>query len=70
MDKDITEMYDNLMEAYIRIAREYASLMNVIKYAIADLEGVMPAYEPSGDGEHSGWQIINDIKRTLWNKGA
>jgi hypothetical protein len=44
--------------------------MNVIKYAIADLEGVMPAYEPSGDGKHSGWQIINDIKRTLWNKGA
>lgn len=33
----------------------------------ADLEGVMPEYEPSGDRQHSGWQSMKDAKKAIRN---
>jgi len=47
-------------------ARENAEeLVATLKCALADLEGVMPEVEPSGDREHSGWKTIEDIKNIL-----
>ena len=40
-------------------------LLAVLSYALADLEDVMPEFEPSGDRTHSGWQTIEDIKVAL-----
>ena len=37
----------------------------VLSYALADLQDVMPEYEPSGDRTHPGWQTIEDIKVVL-----
>ncbi len=34
----------------------------ILKSALADLEGVMPQYEPSGERKHSGWKTIKEIK--------
>lgn len=33
--------------------------------ALADLEGIMPEFEPSGDRLHSGWKTIEDLRSAL-----
>jgi hypothetical protein len=33
--------------------------------ALADLEGIMPEFEPSGDREHPGWQTIKELKAAI-----
>ena len=40
-------------------------LLVVLRYALADLQDVMPEFEPSGDRTHPGWQTIEDIKVAL-----
>ena len=35
------------------------------KCALADLEGVMPEFEPSGDREHPGWKTILNLRKVL-----
>ena len=43
-------------------------LYRAAKYALADLEGIMPELEPSGDRQHSGWKTIEDLRKALENK--
>lgn len=33
--------------------------------ALADLEGIMPEYEPSGDREHPAWLTIKELKKAI-----
>lgn len=33
--------------------------------ALADLEGIMPEYEPSGDREHPAWRTIKELKKAI-----
>jgi hypothetical protein len=33
------------------------------KCALADLEGIMPEFEPSGDREHPAWETIKLLKK-------
>ena len=33
--------------------------------ALADLEGIMPQIEPSGERKHPGWQTIEDLRQAL-----
>jgi hypothetical protein len=40
-------------------------LILAARCALADLEGIMPEFEPSGDREHSGWETIEDLKSAL-----
>ena len=41
------------------------TMLQVLGFALADLEGIMPDYDPSGDREHPGWQTIKDIKAVI-----
>jgi hypothetical protein len=34
-----------------------------LRCALADLEGIMPEFEPSGDREHPAWKTIKQLKR-------
>lgn len=40
-------------------------LFVVAKCALADLEGIMPEFDPSGDREHSAWKTIDELKAAL-----
>ena len=33
--------------------------------ALADLEGIMPEFEPSGDREHPAWLTIKELKTAI-----
>ena len=33
--------------------------------ALADLEGIMPEFEPSGDRLHPGWRTVKELKEYL-----
>ena len=37
-------------------------LLQAAKNALADLEGIMPEADPSGDRIHSGWKTIEELK--------
>ena len=42
-----------------------AGLLQSAKNALADLEGILPEYEPSGDREHPAWQTIEELKAAI-----
>ena len=67
------ERYKNMRDRF-EIEEELANLslvasapemLQVLGFALADLEGIMPDYDPSGDREHPGWQTIKDIKAVI-----
>ena len=39
--------------------------LTLLKCALADLQGIMPEVEPSGDRTHSGWQTITDLEKKI-----
>lgn len=41
------------------------ALLWVARFALADLEGVMPEFEPSGERSHPGWETIQDLKSAI-----
>lgn len=45
--------------------RSFKTLLFAAKCALADLEGIMPEFEPSGDREHPGWRTIKDLKAAI-----
>ena len=57
--------YGDAAEANARLIAAAPELLMVLSYALADLDDVMPEYEPSGDRTHPGWQTIEDIKVVL-----
>jgi len=36
-------------------------IVSVMRCAIADLEGMLPEIDPSGDREHSGWKTLDEL---------
>jgi hypothetical protein len=36
-------------------------MFSVCKNALADLEGIMPEFEPSGDRTHPAWKTIREL---------
>ena len=40
-------------------------LLELCRYALADLEGVMPEIEPGGAGNHPGWLTIRELKEAI-----
>ena len=57
----------NLLMAVDRaISGEVADeMLAALRCALADLSGIMPEIDPSGDREHSGWQTIKDIQTAI-----
>ena len=48
-------------------------LLQACKCALADLEGIMPEFEPSGDRTHPAWETMKELKAaiklaTKWKK--
>lgn len=41
------------------------ALINAAKCALADLEGIMPEYEPSGERTHPAWQTITELRAAI-----
>lgn len=41
------------------------NLLLTAKSALADLEGIMPEFEPSGEREHSAWKTIKELKSAI-----
>lgn len=39
--------------------------IHLLRCAQADLEGIMPEFEPSGDRSHPGWTTLSEIARFL-----
>lgn len=33
--------------------------------ALADLEGIMPEYDPSGDKQHPAWETIKELREAI-----
>ena len=50
---------------YGTLSKLYARLVFSCRCALADLEGIMPELEPSGDREHPGWQTVKELQDTL-----
>ena len=40
-------------------------LLRAAKHALANLEGIMPEHEPSGDRTHPGWKTIEELKAAI-----
>ncbi len=50
---------------YGTVSKLYTRLESICRCALADLEGIMPEFEPSGDREHPGWQTIAGLEDIL-----
>jgi len=42
-----------------------SKLKQAAQAALADLEGIMPEFDPSGDREHPAWKTIDELKVAL-----
>ena len=40
-------------------------LLLVAKCAVADLEGIMPEFESSGERKHPAWKTINELRKAI-----
>jgi hypothetical protein len=40
-------------------------LLQAARCALADLEGILPEFEPSGDREHPAWQTIEELRAAI-----
>lgn len=57
--------YDKACMMVIEMERLVERLTLSAKCALADLEGIMPEFDPSGDREHSAWKTIKELKAAL-----
>jgi hypothetical protein len=67
------EIIQTALEAYVQdcpseaksIDKAWGEVTLALRCAIADLEGIMPEFEPSGDREHPAWKTIKQLKKLL-----
>ena len=52
-------------ERIVKAVNAHDSLLLACRCALADLEGIMPEYDPSGDRTHPGWQTIKDLQKAI-----
>ena len=52
-------------EANARLIAAAPDLLAALSCCLADLEGVMPEFDPSGDREHSGWTSIDQAREAI-----
>jgi hypothetical protein len=51
----------------VRAVNNHAALVEAVRYALADLEGIMPDFDMSGDRLHPAWATIDDLRTALKN---
>lgn len=49
----------------VNAANCHEELLHGCKCALADLEGIMPEYEASGDRLHPGWATIKELRAAI-----
>ena len=47
------------------VVQPTVSLLAAARCALADLEGIMPEFDPDGDRTHPGWQTIKDLRAAI-----
>ena len=52
-------------EANARLIAAAPELLQAVRNALADLEGIMPQVEPDGERKGSGWQTIEELKAAI-----
>lgn len=57
-------------EANARLLSAAPDLLQAARCALADLEGILPEFEPSGDREHPAWQTIAELKAAIFKATA
>jgi hypothetical protein len=77
-DMELTEVYGDRNEqvcfvmnttpneaANARLIAAAPELLIAARCALADLEGVVPEFEPSGDRKHPAWTTIHELKQAI-----
>jgi 2-iminoacetate synthase ThiH len=41
------------------------AVLLALRCALADLEGIMPEFEPSGDRQHPAWTTIQELRAAI-----
>lgn len=49
----------------VRCVNSHEQLLAALKAALADLEGIMPEFEPSGERMHPGWLTIAEARAAI-----
>ena len=45
--------------------KKFQVMIHALRCAQADLQGILPEFEPGGDREHSGWQTLEELNELL-----
>ena len=53
------------IEQLVEVKEHCEMLKGVLRCCLADLEGIMPEFEPDGERSHPGWQSIDEAKVVL-----
>ena len=53
------------VDANARLITAAPELLAVANNALADLEGILPEFEPSGDRTHPAWQTIEELRQVI-----
>lgn len=61
MECENEEISDDQLMANAHLIAAAPELLQAAKCALADLQGIMPEFEPSGDREHPAWQTIEEL---------
>lgn len=57
------------LQANARLIAAAPEMKQLLREALADLEGIMPEFEPSGDRTHPAWTTIKEIKQLFKSIG-
>ncbi len=63
--KALEGFLDTEKQIHDQDVNEIKMLEKVCKCALADLEGIMPEFEPSGDRIHPAWCTIEELKAAI-----
>ena len=65
IDCDDETVSESDHEANARLIMAAPDMLAAATSALADLEGIMPEFEPSGDREHPAWATIAELRQAI-----
>lgn len=65
IDCDDETVSESDHEANARLIMAAPDLLAVAMSALADLQGIMPEFEPSGDREHPAWVTMDELRQAI-----